>query len=368
MKTSSLKKTFATGVALAALALVPALHAQVTVNIEGGSASSSVIYDRATNLYAGGSFTVSGSTSANVATFVGSSLNPNLSGYGTITLNINLNNGAINGLNALVNHAPGTGDTNYLGVGIVPTFVDSATSPEAVGIDSVANNFVDAPTYVVPLVYVRNTNYADVAAITNLTQRQAVELETTTNKAGFYGSTGTNAVYFVGRNKSSAVRTEIDQNIYFTGNIKTFTNNASGLPVLDGRADPGQSSASTEVTIVTALTNSIGTLAVQNIKSPLGAIAFEGVAYSVTNVINGSYPLWGTEHYYYIQQGFTGAPSSVNGQLAIVNAFYNSVTNATFQTNSNPVFGNNFITISSLRVATRAAGADGGTIVPLPNY
>ena len=63
---------------------------------------------------------------------------------------------------------------------------------------------------------------------------------------------------------------------------------------------PGYSSASKVVTAVTALTNSIGTVAVQNATPPLAPIAFEGVPYSVTNVINGSYPLWGYEHYYFI--------------------------------------------------------------------
>ncbi|MGA2179162.1 MAG: hypothetical protein ABSH15_06230 [Verrucomicrobiota bacterium] len=367
MKTIKLKKIIlAAGVALAGLALTPSSHAQVTVNIEGGSASSTVLFDRATNVFAGGAFSVNGSIKGNVAQFVGSSLNPNLNGYGTITLNINLNNGAINGLSALVNQAAGAGDTNYAGAPIIPTFVDSATSPEAVGIDSVAANLTDLPTYVVPLVYVRNTNYPDVYAITNLTQRQAVELETTTNKAYFYGSTGTNYVYFVGRNRSSAVRTEIDLNIYNTGNIKTFTNNAAGLPVQDGSADPGLSSASKLVTAVTAVTNSIGTVAVQNATPPLAPIAFEGVPYSVTNVINGSYPLWGTEHYYYITSPNTGAPSTP--QQAVINVLYNSVTNAAFQSITNPVFTNNFVPIPSMKVQLRTAGADGGPIIPLPNY
>jgi hypothetical protein len=292
-------------------------------------------------------------------------LNPNLNGYGTITLNINLNNGAINGLNALANQTAYAGDTNYAGAPIVPTFVDSATTPEAVGINSTTYNITEYPnpTYVVPLVYVRNTNYPDVYAITNLTQRQAVSLETTTNKAYFYGSTGTNTVYFVGRNRSAAVRTEIDLAIYNSANIKTFTNDATGLPVQDLRADPGQSSASQEVTIVTALTNSIGTVAAQNITGPLAPIAYEGVPYSVTNVINGSYPIWGYEHYYFIASGFSGQPSAP--QQAVIDAFYNSVTNAAFQSINNPVFTNNFVPIPALKVKRNY---DGGPIIPLANY
>jgi len=366
MKISKLKIFLAAGVALAGLALTPSSPAQVTVNVEGGSASSTVIFDRATNLFAGASFTVNGSIKGNVAQFVGTSANPNLNGYGQITLNINLNNGAINGLNALANQAAGVGDTNYLGQPIVPTFVDSATTPEAVGINSTTYNITEytQPTYVVPLVYVRNTNYPDVFAITNLTQRQAVSLETTTNKAYFYGSTGTNTVYFVGRNKSAAVRTEIDLAIYHSGTIKTYTNSAANLPVQDGSADPGYSSASKVVTAVTVLTNSIGTVAVQNATGPLAPIAFEGVPYSVTNVINGSYPLWGYEHYYFIASGFTGSPVGTP-QGAVVDALYNSVTNAAFQSITNPVFTNNFVPYTALKVKRTA---DGGPIIPLANY
>jgi len=365
MKISKLKIVLAAGVALAGLALTPSSHAQVTVNVEGGSASSTVIFDRATNLFAGGSFSVNGSIKGNVAQFVGTSLNPNLNGYGTITLNINLNNGAVNGLNALANQTAYAGDTNYAGALIIPTFVDSATTPEAVGINSTTYNITEypSPTYVVPLVYVRNTNYPDVFAITNLTQRQAVSLETSTNKAYFFGSTGSNTVYFVGRNRSAAVRTEIDLAIYNSANIKTFTNSAANLPVQDGSADPGYSSASKVVTAVTVLTNSIGTVAVQNVTGPLAAIAFEGVPYSVTNVITGSYPLWGYENYYFIAPGYPGAPST--SQQAVIDAIYNSVTNAAFQSINNPVFTNNFVPIPALRVKRNY---DGGPIIPLANY
>jgi hypothetical protein len=367
MKILSLKQIVAVGVALAGLALTPSSRAQVTVNVEGGSASSTVIFDRATNLFAGNPFTFNGSIKGNVAQFVGTSANPNLSGAGTITLNINLNNGAINGLNALASQTAFSGDTNYAGAPIVPTFVDSATTPEAVGINSTTYNITEypQPTYVVPLVYARNTNYPDVFAITNLTQRQAVTLETSTNKATFYGGTSTNYVWFVGRNRSAAVRTEIDLAIYNSANIKTYTNSAANLPVQDRSSDPGYSSASKVVTALTVLTNSIGTIAVQNLSGAngLAPIAYEGVPYSVTNVINGSYPIWGYEHYYFIASGFSGQPSAP--QQAVIDAFYNSVTNAAFQSINNPVFTNNFVPIPALKVKRNY---DGGPIIPLANY
>jgi hypothetical protein len=363
MKTSILRKFIVLGLVLASLESLPELHAAVTVFIEGGSASQSVLYDRATNLFAGGTFTATGSASSTVRRFQGNSLNPNLTGFNPVTLDINVANGAIAGLQALVNQTAGPADTNILGAPTVPTLVDSATSPEAVGIDSVAANLTAYPTYVVPLVFIKNTNYPDVNAITNLTQRQAVALETSTNKATFYGGTSTNYIYFVGRNSQAAVRTETDLNIYNTANIKTFTNNAVGLPVQDSSADPGLASGGAVANTVLALTNSIGTVSVQNLKSSLVPIAYEGVSYSVTNVINGSYPIWGYENYYFISSPNTGSPSAP--QQAVIDAFYQGVTNATFQTITNPTFTNNFIPIAALKVKR---DYDGGPIKPLPNY
>jgi len=361
MKTFSLKNYIALGLTLAGAAFTPSLHATVSVFVEGGSASQSVLYDRATNLFAGGSFTSTGTGSSTVRRFQGTSLNPNLSGLGTITLDINVANGAIAGLQALVNQTAGPADTNILGQTTVPTFVDSATSPEAIGIDSVAANLSAYLTYVVPLVYIKNTNFPVVNSITNLTQRQAVALETSVNPATFYGGNATNLIYFVGRNSQAAVRTEIDLNIYNTGNIKTFTNNATGLAVQDLSADLGLPSGGANANTTIALTNSIGTVAVQNIKSPLSPIAYEGVPFSAANVINGSYPLWGYENYYFITDPNTGAPSAQ--QQAVLDAFYASVTNATFHTSA--VFTNLFIPEASLKVKRNY---DGGPIIPKPGY
>ncbi len=68
MKTLNPKPSIlAIGIALAGLALTTNLQAQVNVLVEGGSASQSVIYDRATNLFAGGTFTVTGTGSSTVA-------------------------------------------------------------------------------------------------------------------------------------------------------------------------------------------------------------------------------------------------------------------------------------------------------------
>lgn len=357
MKTLRFKKYFIAGLAVASLAAVAPVHAQVEIFIEGGSASSSVLYDRATNILNGGTITVYGVANSSVRTYVGTSTLPSLSGYGTITIDYNLN-GAVAGLQNLTGH---TTDTNILGNSYVPVLVDSATSPEAVNINSTTAHLQALPTYVVPLVYVKNTNSADTAAITNLTQRQAYSLETTYPPlpSTYYGGTSTNPIYFVGRNLEAAVRTEIDLGIYNTASISTYGTNSSGQPLYDTSSDPGYAFAGQVVSTVTVLTNSIGTVAVQNVKKPLAPIAYEGVPFSVTNVINGSYPLWGYENYYYIKTGNTGTPSTA--QLAIINALYNSVTNSAFQSTTNLVFGSNFVPNSALQVNR---GFDGGQIFP----
>lgn len=366
MKTSRLNKTIIAGAAFAVLTFAPKLRAAVPVSvfIEGGSASSSVLYDRATNLFAGGTFTSTGTGKSNVREFVGTSGNAALSGY-TITLDINVANGAVAGLSALANQTAGPGDTNVFGTQLVPTFVDSATSPDAVGISSVAANLSALPTYVVPLVYAKNPNFPDIAGITNLTARQAAALETSLNKTTFYGGASTNFVYFVGRNSQSAVRTETDLNIGNSASIQTYyTNGATPVAaILDTSADPGLSSGSVEANTILGLTNAIGTVAVQNLTGGLVALAYEGVNYSVTNVINGSYPLWGYENYYYITSPNTGSPSTA--QQAVLTAFYSSVTNAAFQIVTNPTFTNNFVPIPALKVSR---SFDGGQIAPLPNY
>lgn len=366
MKTPNLrivKKTFIAALALAGLTAAPTVKANVEVFLVGGSASQSVIYDRATNFFNGGTLTVKGGGSSAIAQFSGTSTNAALSGFGTITLDINLNNGAIDGLQGLVNQVANSDDTNYSSGPSspqVPTFVDSATSPEAVGFSSAS--LTALPTYVVPLVYIKNTNSIDTASITNLTQRQAVALETSSLGTTYFGGTSTNIVFFVGRNNESAVRTETDLNIYNAGQINTYYTNSLGQPVLDTSGDPGLNSAGVLVNTVLVLTNSIGTVAVQNIKKGVAALSYEGISYSVTNVINGSYPLWGYENYYYVTTGNTGTPSAA--QLAVISAFYQSVTNATFES-TDPVFVGNFIPNSALEVQRYS---DGGQISPLPGF
>jgi len=368
MKTSNLKKYIALGLTLAGAAFTPSLHAQTSVFLEGGSASSSVIAYELAQLFGTGTITTNGSVSGNVYRFSGSSSLPIFvtNNYNPLTIDVNLANGAIEGLKTLARGTHGPGDTNYLAQFPALTFVDSATSPEAVGVDTTANNIdTDYLTYVVPLVFARNANSIDTASISNLTARQAATLETSTNKTTFFGGTnGTKYVFFVGRNTDSAVRREIDFNINNSASIVTFSNAAGGVPVQDKSSNPGYASASKIVTAATAITNSITTIAVQNITSPLVPLNYEGVPYTFTNVINGSYALWGYEHYYFIPNSAGNGSYIQNaGQQAVLDTLYSQVTNnVVLQTG---VYAGNFVPAPWLKVSRNA---DGGPITPLPNY
>jgi hypothetical protein len=159
------------------------------------------------------------------------------------------------------------------------------------------------------------------------------------------------------------VRTEVDLNIGFTGTLKSYyTNGIPGsLPILDttsvdgnGNPDPGLSSGSLVFSTVLAVSNSIGPVAVQNAKAGVARLTYEGVPYSYTNVINGSYPLWYHENYYFKNTG-AGVPTAA--QQTVINLFYQSITNAAYTVSS--VYTNNYIPEAALLVKR---GFDGGPI------
>jgi hypothetical protein len=356
MKTFKLNKIIAVGVALAGLAFISNLRANTEVFFVGGNASQNVLYDRVTNVLNGTSpsLTVTISpTNSTVRTYVGSiSGQP---GLGTVTIDFSLL-GAVAGLQDLNNlHNEVTALTNTT---ITPTVAVSSTSPEAVALSS--SPFHEEKTQVDPYVFIKNSPTSPgLANVTNLTQRQAYYLEQSAGP-GFHsinlgGSSASDSVYFVGRNTASAVRTEIDANIYFTGSLSTWTTNASGAVIYDGGL--GQSSGGLIRSVLTGLkTNAIGTVALQDVGS-LTQLAYEGVPFSVANVENGSYPLWGYEHWYW--KTGTGAPA--NNQPFVINALLSAITNATFQTTV-AVFTNNFVPYSGLQVQRTQ---DGGPITSL---
>ena len=354
MKESKTVKYIAAGLALAGFVLNPSLRANTDVFFVGANASQTVLYDRVTNVLNGGTITVNiSSTNSTVRDYSGTISGQ--SGLGTVTIHFSLL-GGIQGLQDLANQ---NNETTAGGLSLSPTISPSSASPGAVGLS--ADPFtILGPALVVPYAFIKGSS---LTAVTNLTQRQAAYLEGAagTNSAGalpisFFGGTSTNPIYLVARNTGSAVRTELDADIYFTGTISTWTTNASGQPIPD--VSGGQSGGPNIRTLLNAIPTAIGTVAAQDI-STFPTLSYEGVPYSITNVENGTYPLWGYE-YWYINSG-NGAPSPA--QYQVITNLLSAVTNANFQA-TNSIFVNKFAPLSGMQV-TRST--DGGPIT-LINY
>jgi hypothetical protein len=347
-------KIIAAGLFLAGFAVTNKLHAQALteVTVSGGNASSSVLWYQVTNQFANVT-TVGSTSSSTVRSFQGY-----LSSLPGTSPNVQIDfilNGAVGGLQDITYQNV---ETNALGLATnVPVLVVSSTTPEAVGLST--SPFTEVKTLIAPYAFIKYTNAnfsPGLVNVTNLTQRQAAYLEGSAGPnfhSAYIGGTSTNdAVYFVGRNTASAVRTEIDANIYFTGTLATYTTNSLGLPILDPAG--GQTGGAAVRTLVNFITNTIGTVAVQDVKTNF-ALAYEGVTYSVASVENGSYPLWGYEHWFWKKTG-QGAPTPA--QLTVITNLLAGVTNITFQA-TNPVFTNSFVPYSGLKVQR---GPDGGPI------
>ncbi|SPE62339.1 exported hypothetical protein [Verrucomicrobia bacterium] len=368
MKLSHIAKLLVASVAF--LALTSNSRANVEVFFAGGNASQNVLYDRVTNIFGGGSTLTSvvvSSTNSTVRTYQGTI--PGQSGLGTVTIDFSLV-GAVQGLEDLSSQ---NNEGTALGSNLPPTVAVSSTTPEAVGINS--SPFTEEKTLVVPFVYVKPSasKAPNLAGITNLTQQQAYYLESAagTLPSGYFGGSSTSDVlYLVPRNTSSAVRTETDLNIGFSGTIAAWTTNQAsfsafgppystspiGAPVPDPNG--GQSSGGSVRSVVAALTNAIGTVAAQDI-STLIPLSYNGVPFSIANVENGSYSIWSYEHWYYPQTGQPGAPSP--NQLLVINTLLRAVTNAAFQATS-PVVVGNFAPYGALQVQRLQ---DGGPITSL---
>jgi hypothetical protein len=350
VKTSYLtKKAVAAAVAAGAL-LAWAARGDTVVFFAGGNASQNVLYTSVTNILTGGVTNVIISpTNSTVRTYQGTIAGQ--PGLGVITIHFSLL-GAVQGLEDLSEQ---NAEVTATKTALIPTLAVSSSSPNAVGINP--NLFTANTTLVVPYAFIKNPSSSPhLANVTNLTQRQAAYLEGaagTLPSAFFGGSSSSDVVYLVPRNTASAVRTEIDANIYFTGTISAWTTNSAGKPVPDPNG--GQSSGSAVRNLLKAIPESIGTVAAQDI-STLTPLAYEGVPFSITNVENGSYPLWYYEQWFYLPAGAQGTPSVP--QLDIITNLLGAVTNADFQA-TNSIFVGNFVPLSGLQVSR---SSDGGPI------
>jgi hypothetical protein len=352
MKKLNLNKTLAAGLALAGITLASSASAQTELLIGGGNATQTLLYDRVTNLFGAGNYTLTTkSTTPPVSAYTGTI--PSLPGLGTVTIDFSLL-GAVQGLQDLASQ---TDETTATGNQYPPALVVSSSSPVAGAVDPSLLN--GTTTLEVPYAYIKYpANAPDLGNVTNLTVRQANYFEGANGPyfpSILLGGAGTSdAVYFVGRNTASAVRTEIDANIYYTTpTIATWTNvGANGADIIPDTSG-GQSSGSSVRTLLTLIPNAIGEVAFSDIKSGYTPLNFEGVAPTIANVQNGSYPLWYYEHWY------TNNSVALSGnQYTLINALISAYTNTTYQA-SNPNFVGIYVPLSGFNF-TRPT--DGGPI------
>jgi hypothetical protein len=150
------------------------------------------------------------------------------------------------------------------------------------------------------------------------------------------------------------VRQLFDAGVYFTGSAANFTTNSTP-PFTTPQPYVGASSGTEVAAIVGVLTNSIGTVAAQDVGS-LPTLSYEGVPFTTANVVNGTYPLWGYERYIYVPGSLT------TGQQNIVNALEAAVEAPSFQTSSSLFIGK-FVSYSVLNAVNgRSLSLDGGPI------
>ena len=327
--------------------------ADTTLVVTGGNASITLLYDRTTNAVLANAVIVPSPTNANIRTFIGTI--PSQPGLGKVTIHYS-HLGAAAGIVALrdqVNVALATNAPAPAQVAV------SSTAPETVGIDG--SIFGQDYTAVVPFAFIKNPNLPNsLGGLTNLTQRQVTYLEGasgTLPTVVFGGSSTNELLYFVGRDSSAAVRQILDASVYFTGTAANYTTNpvAGQPPILHPAGGAG--SGGEVKAIIGVLSNAVGTVAAQDI-STYTPLAYEGVSYSITNVANGSYPLWGYERWLHKSSG-SGQPSAA--QLAVINALVSAIQDPAFQS-TNSLFVGKFVSPSSMQVGRTS---DGGPITSL---
>lgn len=361
MKTK-IKKAILAGfaVTLTAPALTAANINLVTV---GGNASIKLVQDRVPKavLYAGSTFTVN-PTNSLIFRYTGTLTNTTK----TVQWDFNLTGGAA----AILDLENQNSVTLADGTTAKPNTVISSVAPQTIGLDP--GTLQQDVSLVVPDVYIKsNIAGNDLGGLTNITQRLAAYLEASAGSlpTAYFGGNPTNtdlaghAVYFVGRNSASAVRQVIDANIYFSGTAYNYTTNASGLPILytDSHGNPTGASSGTEVAnIVKLITNSVGTVAAQDING-LPTLTYEGVAFSTANVIAGTYPIWGYERYIYYPVG-SGTLALTADQNALFQTLRGAVSDPTYDHTSS-LFVGKFVSYADVNAQNgRDPNIDGGPI------
>ena len=337
-------------------------RAQVSVTITGSTAFRSITEDRAQSLFDPG-YTSWGDLSGVLPeTFSGTMTNVL---HSTTTVNLRLSfSGSGAGMNAVDQDTPvptidpGTGFTNNLtpDIAMSDVFPESATPPVNTSDLNITN------VGVIPFVWIRSTA---LTGITNITREQAYLLMTDSGvqfgvngmPATFLGGSSTNPVYLTGRDSGSGTHITTQADVGFYNNTPVLWGLNGGVLVQTN----GYSSAGLERAVIYNTTNVVGYIGVADayyiLTNGLGGVimSYEGVPYSVTNVQNGAYPMWGYEHLANKKNALS--PS----QQAIHDALVSAITDLNFQT-TNSLYNSQFVDQTHMKVQR---GTDGAPITGL---
>lgn len=338
-------------------------RAQVNVTITGSTAFRSITFDRAASLFDAG-YSAVGNFSTGPGTYVGTMSNAIPSLRNTpVTVRLSFS-GSAAGMLAVDQSTPiitinTDGTTNNL----VPDLALSDVFPESATPSINGADFEQNIVGVIPFVWVKNNALAGIA---NITREQAQLLCTSSGvvtnglslipgmPASYLGGVSTNPIYMTGRDSGSGTRITTFACIGFTGTPREWGLTPGGTLVLTN----GYSSAGNERNIIAGNTNVIGYLGVADataIAASATAISYEGVPFSVANVQNGSYAMWGYEHFVNRTSGLSA------NQAAIRNALVAAITNPGYQT-TNTLYTASFVDQARMQVQR---GTDGGTITSL---
>ncbi|HWD19419.1 MAG TPA: hypothetical protein VHB20_09070 [Verrucomicrobiae bacterium] len=342
---------------LAVLAGSVTAQAQVQVVFTGSTAFRSVDEDRAAALFDAG-FTTAGDGSANnYRTYNGTITS--LFGSQTVTIYMSFS-GSGSGMEAVLNGTqvqcyPVGGSSPSLS--LTPDCAFSDIFPEGDNLASAA--FDDVSTLgVIPFVFAASAS-SQLAGITNLTRDQAVLLMTDSGStpAYFFGGSNTNInnkVYLVGRDSGSGTRITTFDDIGFFGTPNQWVNIGGVI-----QADPtgGQSSGSGVRNTLATNTSFIGYLGVADyntVAATVNKLAYNGTPFNITNVENGSYGIWGYEH-------FVSRFGLSSGQKNLRAALITAITDSGYQsTNAN--YAGLFAPLSGMHVQRFS---DGGPITSI---
>jgi hypothetical protein len=340
-------------------------RAQVNVTITGSTAFRSITFDRVQSLFDAGYSTAGDVVGTGPGTFSGTMSNAIPSLHNTpVTVRLSFSGSgagmlAVDQSTPVPTVNPGTGTTNN----VVPDLALSDVFPESATPSINGAELEQAIVGVIPFVWVKNNALAGIA---NITREQAQLLCTSSGvvtngvqlipgmPASFLGGVSTNPVYMTGRDSGSGTRITVFADIGFTGTPREWGLSPGGVLVLTN----GYSSGGNERAVIAGNTNVIGYLGVADaaaIAASASTISYEGVPFSVNNVQNGSYSMWGYEHLVNRTSGLSA------NQSAIRNALVAAITNQGYQT-TNTLYTSSFVDQARMNVQR---GTDGGTITSL---